>query len=195
MELTPLGIEGAWLAESQVWSDERGFFREWFKSEDIEKATGKSFGIEQANISVSSRGTLRGIHYSIAPRGQAKWVTCVAGSIKDVIVDIRPESKTFGKWVEVELKGDSGKAVFISEGLGHGFIALEDNTAVAYLVSKPFSHSHELEINPLDEEIGINWGMDINGLKISDKDKNAPTLAQRLTEGKLPELEAYVERI
>ena len=185
MEITPLGIEGAWLAESPVWSDERGFFREWFKSEEIERATGKSFGIEQANISVSSKGTLRGIHYSIAPRGQAKWITCVAGSIKDVIVDIRPDSKTFKKWVEVELSGNTGKAVLIREGLGHGFIALEDNTAVAYLVSTSFSPSHEFEINPLDEEIGINWGMDISGLKISDKDKNAPTLAQRLTEGKL----------
>ena len=195
MELTPLGIEGAWLAESPVWSDERGFFREWFKSEDIEKATGKSFGIEQANISVSSKGTLRGIHYSIAPRGQAKWVTCVTGSIKDVIVDIRPNSKTFKKWVEVELSSNSGKAVLISEGLGHGFIALEDNTAVAYLVSTPFSPSHEFEINPLDEEIGINWGMGLSELKISDKDKSAPTLAQRLAEGKLPELGAYVERI
>jgi dTDP-4-dehydrorhamnose 3,5-epimerase len=181
MELTPLGIEGAWLAESPVWSDERGFFREWFKSEDIEKATGKSFGIEQANISVSSKGTLRGIHYSIAPRGQAKWVTCVSGSIKDVIVDIRPDSKTFKKWVEVELTGNSGKAVLISEGLGHGFIALEDNTSVAYLVSTRFSPLHELEINPLDEEIGINWGMDSHELKISEKDLNAPTLGQRLT--------------
>jgi dTDP-4-dehydrorhamnose 3,5-epimerase len=186
MELTPLGIEGAWLAESPVWSDERGFFREWFKSEDIERATGKKFLIEQANISLSSKGTLRGIHYSIAPRGQAKWVTCVAGSIKDVIVDIRPESKTFGEWIEVVLSGSSGKAVFISEGLGHGFVALEDNTAVAYLVSTPFSPAHEFEVNPLDEKIGINWGIELSELKISDKDKNAPTLAERLTEGKLP---------
>ena len=188
MELTSLGIEGAWLAESPVWSDERGFFREWFKSEDIEKTTGRKFLIEQANISVSSKGTLRGIHYSIAPRGQAKWVTCVAGSIKDVTVDIRPKSKTFGKWVEVELTGNSGKAVLISEGLGHGFIALEDNTAVAYLVSTPFVPSLEFEINPLDEEIGIKWGMAKSELKISDKDKNAPTLAQRLTEGNLPRI-------
>ena len=186
MELTPLGIEGAWLAESPVWSDERGFFREWFKSEDIEKATGKSVGIEQANLSVSSKGTLRGIHYSIAPRGQAKWVTCVTGSIKDVIVDIRPDSKTFRKWIGVELTSNSGKAVFISEGLGHGFIALEDNTAVAYLVSTPFSPSHEFEINPLDEEIGINWGMEISELKITDKDKNAPTLTELVAEGQLP---------
>ena len=187
MELTPLGIEGLWLAESPVWSDDRGFFREWFKSEDIKKATGRDFRIEQANISLSSRGTLRGIHYSIAPRGQAKWITCVSGSIKDVIVDIRPDSKSFGQWIEVELSGSSGKAVFIGEGLGHGFVALEDNTAVAYLVSTPFSPTDEFEINPLDEKISINWGMDLNELKISDKDKSAPTLAERLAEGKLPQ--------
>lgn len=186
MKITPLGIEGVWVAESPIWSDARGFFREWFKVADIEEATGRSFGIEQANISHSSRGTLRGIHYSIAPRGQAKWITCVSGAIKDVIVDIRPESKTFGKWVDVELRGDSGNAIFISEGLGHAFIALEDNTAVAYLVSTPFSPGHELEINPLDEKIAINWGMQLSELKISDKDKEAPTLKERLTEGKLP---------
>jgi dTDP-4-dehydrorhamnose 3,5-epimerase len=186
MKLRPLEIEGAWEAESPIWSDDRGFFREWFKSEDIKNATGRDFEIEQANISLSSRGTLRGIHYSIAPRGQAKWVTCVSGSIKDVIVDIRPESPTFGKWVDVELRGDSGRAVLISEGLGHGFIALEDNTAVAYLVSTPFSPGHEFEINPLDQEIAINWGMQLSELKISDKDMNAPSLQERLSEGKLP---------
>jgi dTDP-4-dehydrorhamnose 3,5-epimerase len=186
MNLTSLEIEGAWLAESPVWNDERGFFREWFKSTDVKNATGRDFGIEQANISLSSKGTLRGIHYSIAPRGQAKWITCVSGLIKDVIVDIRPDSKSFGRWIEVELKGDSGKAVFISEGLGHGFVAQEDNTVVAYLTSTPFSPSHEFEINPLDEKIGINWGMDLNALRISTKDKSAPTLAERFSQGKLP---------
>ena len=186
MNLTSLGIDGAWLAESPVWSDDRGFFREWFKSEDVKDATGREFGIEQANISLSSAGTLRGIHYSIAPRGQAKWITCVSGSIQDVIVDIRPDSKTFGQWIDVELGGDSGKAVLVSAGLGHGFLALEDNTTVAYLVSTPFSPTDEFEINPLDEKIGINWGMGLSSLKISGKDKIAPTLAERLTEGKLP---------
>ena len=186
MKLTPLGIEGAWLAESPVWNDERGFFREWFKSESIERATGRNFEIEQANISLSSAGTLRGIHYSIAPRGQAKWITCVSGVIQDVIVDIRPDSKTFGKWVGVELNGNSGKAVFISEGLGHGFLALEDNTAVSYLVTTPFSPTDELEINPLDIEIAIDWRIDLSELEISEKDKNAPSLAERLSEGKLP---------
>ena len=186
MELTPLGIDGVWLAESPVWSDDRGFFREWFKSADVKIATGRDFGIEQANISLSSAGTLRGIHYSIAPRGQAKWITCVACSIRDVIFDIRPDSQTFGKWIEVILTGDSGQAVFISEGLGHGFVALEDNTAVAYLLSTPFSPTDEFEINPLDEEIGINWGRDFGTLKISEKDKKAPSLLEQLAEGKLP---------
>ena len=186
MELTPLGIEGAWLAESPVWKDDRGFFREWFKAEDVKSLTGRNFGIEQANISLSSKGTLRGIHYSIAPRGQAKLITCVSGSIQDVTVDIRPDSKTFGQWVDVELKSDSGKAVFISEGLGHGFLALEDNTAVAYLVSTPFSPTNEFEINPLDSAIAINWRFKMSKLNVSDKDKAAPTLAVRLAEGKLP---------
>ena len=101
-------------------------------------------------------------------------------------MDIRPDSKTFGQWIDVELKGNSGNAVFISEGLGHGFLALEDNTAVAYLVSTHFSPTDEFEINSLDEKIGIRWGMDLSELKISGKDKAAPTLAERLAEGKLP---------
>jgi dTDP-4-dehydrorhamnose 3,5-epimerase len=186
MKLTPLGIDGAWLAESPVWSDDRGFFWEWFKLNDVKEVTGCAFEIEQANISMSAKGTLRGIHYSTAPRGQAKWITCISGSIQDVIVDIRPESSTFGKWVDVELKDDSGRAVFISERLGHGFMAYKENTAVAYLVSTPFSPTDEFEINPLDEKIGIKWGMELDSLKISGKDKIAPTLAERLIEGKLP---------
>jgi dTDP-4-dehydrorhamnose 3,5-epimerase len=186
MELTPLGIEGAWLAESPVWSDERGFFREWFKSESIKQVVGREFKVEQANISSSIKGTVRGIHYSLAAKDQAKWVTCVSGLIKDVIVDIRPNSKTFGKWIEVELGGTSGNAVLIGEGLGHGFISLADVSTVAYLVSSPFSPTEEFEINPLDPSIGVNWGLHLSELKISDKDKNAPTLDERKKEGKLP---------
>jgi dTDP-4-dehydrorhamnose 3,5-epimerase len=189
MKLTPLGIDGAWLVESPVWIDDRGFFREWFKSEEVRTTTGRDFGVEQANISVSSKGTLRGIHYSIAPRGQAKWISCASGSIQDVIVDIRQDSITFGQWIDVELKGESGKAVFISEGLGHAFVALEDNTSVVYLVSTPFSPTDEFEINPLDEKIGINWLIDSNNLKISEKDKNAPSLFERKSRDQLPRME------
>jgi dTDP-4-dehydrorhamnose 3,5-epimerase len=186
MELTPLGIEGAWLAESPVWSDNRGFFREWFKREEIFLKTGVDFSAQQANISVSHKAVTRGIHYSLAPEGQAKWVTCISGLIKDVIVDIRPKSKTYGKWIEVELSGTSGNAVLIGKGLGHGFIALADTSAVAYILSSPFSPTEEFEINPLDPSISINWGLPNSKLIVSDKDKNAPGIKLRFEEGKLP---------
>jgi dTDP-4-dehydrorhamnose 3,5-epimerase len=186
MKLIPLGIEGAWLAESPVWSDERGFFREWFKAEKVKQEIGHSFNVEQANISSSVKGTLRGIHYSLAEKGQAKWITCVSGLIKDVIVDIRPNSKTFGKWIEIELSGTSGISVLIGDGLGHGFLTLAEASIVAYLVSSPYSPTEEYEINPLDSAIGIDWGLSIKELNISNKDKNAPTLEERRTEGKLP---------
>jgi dTDP-4-dehydrorhamnose 3,5-epimerase len=189
MELTPLGIEGVWLAESPVWKDDRGSFHEWFKAEAIRNVIGRDVGIEQANISVSSKGTLRGIHYSIAPRGQAKWITCVSGSLQDVIVDIRPSSKTFGEWVDVELRGNSGKALLISEGLGHGFLALEDKTAIAYLVSTPFSPTDEYEINPKDPALKIEWGrqsFDEAHFILSEKDAAAPTLKVRQINGELP---------
>jgi dTDP-4-dehydrorhamnose 3,5-epimerase len=86
----------------------------------------------------------------------------------------------------VNLTSDSGKAVLIGEGLGHGFAALEDNTAVTYLLSTPFSQVYELGINPLDKEIGINWGVDLENLNISKKDLDAPTLFELRVAGKLP---------
>jgi len=146
----------------------------------------KSFKVEQANLSSSFKGTTRGIHYSLAAKGQAKWVTCVSGLIKDVVVDIRPDSKTYGEWIAIELGGSLGKAVLIGEGLGHGFISLAEVSTVAYLVSSPFSPTEEFEINPLDPALGIDWGMPLSELKISDKDRNAPTLEERKKEGKLP---------
>jgi dTDP-4-dehydrorhamnose 3,5-epimerase len=186
MNLKPLGIEGAWLAKSPVWADERGSFREWFKSEDIMAATGIDFSIAQANLSESKRGVARGIHYSLAPMGQAKWVTCVTGAIKDAIVDIRTSSPTFGKYVTVDLVGGDGQAVLIGIGLGHGFVSLVDRTTVAYLVTSPFSPNEEFEINPLDSAIGIDWGLPAAELLLSSKDANAPGLIARRTEGKLP---------
>ena len=186
MELTPLGIDGAWVAESPVWSDERGFFREWFKSADVLAATGINFSIQQANISQSQRSVIRGIHYSLAPEGQAKWVTCVNGGIRDVIVDIRPSSPTFQKSVFVDLNGLDGRAVLIGPGLGHGFASLADSSTIAYLLSSPYSPSEEFEINPMDPDLGIDWGVDLSEVSLSEKDKLAASLAQRQVEGKLP---------
>jgi dTDP-4-dehydrorhamnose 3,5-epimerase len=187
MKLTPLGIDGAWVAESPVWSDDRGFFREWFKSEEVLAATGINFSIQQANVSQSQRGVIRGIHYSLAAQGQAKWVTCVNGSIRDVIVDIRPSSPTFGKSVFVDLNGLDGRAVLIGAGLGHGFASLADSSTIAYLLSSPYSPTEEFEINPMDPELGIDWGVDLEEVSLSEKDKVAPSLVERHKDGKLPD--------
>ena len=186
MELKPLGIEGAWLATSPVWADERGSFREWFKSEEVLAATGLDFSVAQANLSESKCGVTRGIHYSLAPMGQAKCITCVTGAIKDVIVDIRPSSPTYGKYVAVDLVGGDDQIVLIDVGLGHGFVSMIDGSTVAYLVTSPFSPTDEFEINPLDPALGIDWGMPVDQLLLSPKDAFAPTLRERAVERKLP---------
>jgi dTDP-4-dehydrorhamnose 3,5-epimerase len=186
MEFEPLGIEGAWRAVSPVWSDERGFFREWFKSEDMIARTGIDFSIQQANFSQSHMGVIRGIHYSLSPQGQAKWVTCVSGSIRDVIVDIRPDSPTFGKSVHIDITAHDGTAILIGPGLGHGFASLRDSSKFVYLLSTPYSPKVEFDINPFDPALSIDWGLDLTKVYLSEKDKNAPTLAQRLFDGNLP---------
>jgi dTDP-4-dehydrorhamnose 3,5-epimerase len=186
-----LDIQGAWIAESSVWQDERGYFREWFKKEEIQNATGINFSVQQANFSLSNKGVIRGIHYSLAPSGQAKWITCVRGSVVDVIVDLRINSPTFKLVQYIELKQGDGKAVLVDSGLGHGFFSKEDNSGVAYLLNSPYAPDHEYDISPTDPELDIRWGSGIvNGFKhiISTKDSLAPTLKIRLDQGKLPEL-------
>ena len=183
MEIKELSIKGAWLARSPLHCDDRGYFREWFKEEAIENAMGRGFKVQQANISSSNKGVIRGIHYSLAKEGQGKWVTCISGSIWDVVVDIRPSSPTFKKWLGIELRANSGDSVFISEGLGHGFMSLEDDTAVAYLLTTKYSPSDEFEIHPLDPELEIVWPYESPHL--SPKDKAAPTLYEQLSSGKL----------
>jgi dTDP-4-dehydrorhamnose 3,5-epimerase len=190
MEITPLGIEGAWLAESPVWKDDRGFFREWFKREQILSKTGIDFFAQQANISVSNKGVIRGIHYSMAPEGQAKWVTCVTGAVIDVIVDIRPNSPTYKKIEYVDLKGRENRSVLIGEGLGHGFISLEDGSSLSYLLSSPYLPESEFEILPTDETLKVNWHLELVGefgIVLSPKDAQAPRLEDRRVQGKLPQ--------
>jgi dTDP-4-dehydrorhamnose 3,5-epimerase len=185
MKFQPLGIQGAWLVESEVFEDDRGSFREWFKSEEIKNATGIDFSATQANVSSSKKGVIRGIHFSVAPGGQAKWVTCTFGRILDVIVDIRPNSSTYKKVEYVDLNGATAQATLIEEGLGHGFISLVENSVVSYLLSSPYAPNFELEINPFDKDLSIAWPI-IDG-EISDKDKSAKTLDQLQSLGLLPQ--------
>lgn len=177
MEFVELEITGAWIAHSSAYDDDRGFFREWFKAGEAREKLGLNFEVEQANISTSRKGVVRGIHYSLVSKGQGKWVTCVAGSIWDVVVDIRPSSPTFKKWIGLQLDGSSGDSLIISEGLGHGFVALQDNSSVAYLLTSPYSPENEFAIQPLDSELAINWP--IGDLQLSKKDSVAPSFSDR----------------
>ena len=178
-KLTPLSIEGAWLFESPSHGDDRGFFREWFKGSVISENLGREFNVSQSNLSRSKKGVVRGIHFSLAPMGQAKWVTCANGAIWDVVVDIRPESPTFKRWEAIELRAEEGKALFISEGLGHAFLSLEDDTVISYLLTTAYSPKNEFAINPQDPDIGINWPK--IPLQFSEKDQVAPSIRDFFT--------------
>jgi dTDP-4-dehydrorhamnose 3,5-epimerase len=184
MKAKNLGIEGLWLLTFPIHTDNRGFFREWFKASEIERELGRKFETMQANISSSDKGVLRGIHFSLGLEGQGKLVTCVSGAIWDVVVDLRKDSPTFRHWVGTSLDSKKGEVLFISEGLGHGFQSLEDNSAVTYLLTSPYSPGVEHELNPFDPELGISWPIEKSIL--SEKDKLASSLQSLNDAGLLP---------
>jgi dTDP-4-dehydrorhamnose 3,5-epimerase len=153
--------------------------------------------LKQMNLSVSHRGTIRGIHFADVPPGQAKYVQCFAGSILDVVVDIRVGSATFGEWAAVELDSTTRKGLYVAEGLGHAFCALTDSVTVGYLCSEPYAPNREHGINPLDSDIGISWP-NLSDLVLSDKDAAAPSLADAMSAGLLPhygECEAWIAKL
>jgi dTDP-4-dehydrorhamnose 3,5-epimerase len=167
-----------------VWGDDRGFFREWFKSGDISEK-GLSFVARQSNLSMSKRNVVRGLHYSLADEGQAKVVTCAYGELDDVIVDIRVGSPTFGEVEIVHLSGDGDRSVFLPVGVAHGFCVTSDVAALTYLLSSPFNAVAELEINPFDEDLHVAWTITGDPI-VSDKDRAAPSLNERRLANELP---------
>jgi dTDP-4-dehydrorhamnose 3,5-epimerase len=186
MQVEPMSIEGAWLFSPTIHGDQRGAFLEWFTDRSFSEATGHPLGLIQANASVSARGVLRGIHFADVPPGQAKYVTCVNGSVLDVVVDVRVGSPTFGRWESVLLDDRSRRAVYLSEGLGHAFCSLEDGATVVYLCSAAFNPTAEHEVHPLDPAIGIEWPLEGFEPELSAKDAAAPTLAEAAAMGLLP---------
>ena len=190
MQVEPLTIEGAWMFTPRVHGDERGAFLEWFKDPVFTAAVGHRLDLVQANASVSAKGVLRGIHFADVPPGQAKYVTCLKGSVLDVIVDVRVGSPTFGQWTSVRLDDRDRRAVYLSEGLGHGFCALEDGSTVAYLCNAGYNPGAEREVHPLDPAIGIEWPLAGTQPELSAKDAAAPTLAEAAAAGLLPTYEA-----
>ncbi|MDE3064762.1 MAG: dTDP-4-dehydrorhamnose 3,5-epimerase family protein [Acidobacteriota bacterium] len=188
MTLSNRAVSGLAVIDSPVWADDRGFFREWLRVAELE-AAGVDFTARQANLSHSVRGVVRGLHYSLAPEGQAKVVTCVAGTLEDVIVDVRVGSPTYGAVEVVTLAGDLGRSVYLPEGVAHGFCVTSDTATLAYLLSSPYNADFELEIDPFDAALGITWALSGPPI-VSAKDAAAPSLAQRRAAGELPRFRA-----
>jgi dTDP-4-dehydrorhamnose 3,5-epimerase len=185
MDITALSIEGAYLVTPRQFRDERGVFLESFRGDRLAGYLGHRPDIVQSNVSLSSRGTLRGIHFADVPPGQGKYVTALTGSLLDVVVDIRVGSPTYGHWEGVVLDPVDRRAVYLSEGLGHAFCALQDDTTVLYLCTATYNPSGEHGIHPLDPTLAIAWPEGVSPL-LSPKDAAAPMLAEAEADGLLP---------
>ncbi|HET9658549.1 MAG TPA: dTDP-4-dehydrorhamnose 3,5-epimerase [Kineosporiaceae bacterium] len=197
MEIRELAVPGAWSVHPRQFPDDRGVFLEWYRRERLAEAVGHPLRLAQANCSVSRRGTVRGIHFADVPPSQAKYVTCVNGAVLDIAVDIRVGSPTFGTWDTVLLDTQDRAGIYVSEGLGHAFVALTDDATVVYLCSEGYNPTGEHGITPLDPQLAIAWPQDVQ-LLLSPKDTAAPTLEQAMAEGLLPDYEdclAYYRKL
>ena len=186
MQIRPLDIAGAYELTPRQFADERGTFLEWYRGDLLEQQFGVSIDLRQANTSISRRGVLRGVHFADVPPGQAKHVTVTRGAALDIIVDIRVGSPTFGQWDTVLLDTVDRRSVYIAEGLGHAFLALEDDTTVSYLVSSTYDPDYEHGITPLDPALALDLPIPASELIVSSKDTDAPTLAEAQALGTLP---------
>jgi len=186
VEITPLSIAGAFAITNTVHGDERGEFVEWFRADHLKNATGVDFSTIQANLSVSQKGTLRGIHFADVPPGQAKYVMCPTGAIQDYVVDIRVGSPTFGTWEAVTITAQDRNAILLDVGLGHAFVALEEGTTVTYLVTDHYKPEAEHAISPQDPDLGLEFPFSGQELLVSAKDREALSLQDALSSGMLP---------
>jgi dTDP-4-dehydrorhamnose 3,5-epimerase len=196
VKLRQLSIAGAYEITPVLHGDPRGLFTEWYRFDQLAAEVGHPLRLAQANLSVSARGVVRGIHYADVPPGQAKYVTCVRGAVLDVVVDIRVGSPTYGRWEGVTLDDVDRRAVYLGEGLGHGFCALTDDATLAYLCSETYNPQKERAIHPLDADLAIDWPVDEP--QLSARDAAAPSFAAAAAARLLPDVvtcERYVESL
>jgi dTDP-4-dehydrorhamnose 3,5-epimerase len=186
VEIRELKIAGAFEVTPKQFADDRGIFLETYRFDALAEAVGHAIDVRQANTSVSRKGVVRGIHFADVPRGQAKYVTATRGAVVDYCIDIRVGSPTFGQWDVVHLDDVNRRSVYLPEGLGHAFVSLSDDATVTYLVSDVFQPTREHGISPLDPEIGLVFDLPQAELIFSDKDAQAPTLAEAQALGILP---------
>lgn len=187
MKVRELKIPGAWEITPTLHGDSRGLLFEWFTDRGFTEFAGHRLDIRQANCSVSSAGVLRGVHYAEVPPGQAKYVTCLSGAIFDVAVDIRVGSPTFGQWDSVLLDDKDRRTIYMSEGIGHAFLALQDNSTIMYLCSTGYNPQREHTICATDPALAIDWPL-VDGVvpSLSDRDAAAPSLDEVRAAGLLP---------
>lgn len=189
MEIRELSVPDSYEITPKLIGDSRGMFLEWYRFDELAKAAGHPIDLKQANMSVSQRGVVRGIHFADIPPSQAKYVTCPKGAVIDFVIDIRVGSPTFGQWDSVRLDDVDRKAIYIAEGLGHAFVALEDDSVVSYLVTDTYAPTREHGVNPLDETVALDFGLPADELILSPKDTDAPSLVEAERSGLLPTYE------
>lgn len=174
MKVTKTLLPDVVVVKPMVFEDHRGFFTESFNAAKFE-GLGLPTLFVQDNHSLSrAKGTLRGLHYQIAPKAQGKLVRCVQGAILDVVVDIRRNSPTFKKWISEELSASNKNQLWIPPGFAHGFLTLEPDTEVVYKVTELYSPTHDRSIIWNDPDLGIQW--QVTEPVLSDKDRQAPLL-------------------
>jgi NDP-hexose 5-epimerase len=184
VEIAEMMIPDAFRVVPERVSDRRGCVYEFCRQETLNAVVGRPFVVRQVNYSVSCRDTVRGIHATVTPPGEAKLVTCVRGAILDAVVDLRVGSPTFGKFELTHIDSMSGIGIYLAEGLGHGFLALTDNTCVSYLCSAEYVPGRMIDVQAFDPEIAIPWGLSRPPI-MSDKDAAAPTLREVTEAGQL----------
>jgi dTDP-4-dehydrorhamnose 3,5-epimerase len=173
VKLTPTPLAGAFVIDLETRHDERGFFARAFSASEFEQH-GLNPRVVNTNISVSSRaGTMRGMHYQAEPHAEAKLVRCTRGAIHDVIIDLRPDSATYGRWVGVDLAASSYRMLYVPEGFAHGFVTLTDDVEVTYQVSEYYAPAAERGIRYDDPAFGIDWPVEVR--MISEKDRAWPS--------------------
>ncbi len=192
MEIFPLEVADAWVVRPPVHADARGRLHEWLRQDALQAATGRRIAVEQANCSVSARGVVRGVHFTDVPPGQAKYVSCLAGTVLDVVVDLRVGSPTYGRHAAVQLDAERPTSLLISEGIGHAFCALSEVAVVSYLCSTAYDPTRDRAIDPLDPVLGLPWPDGLQPM-LSPKDAAAPTLLEAADLGILPSYAACRE--
>lgn len=177
LEVRPLGLGGVVEIVPSKFRDDRGFFSETYNAQAFSEH-GIDLAFVQDNHSYSAAaGVLRGLHYQLSPRAQAKLVRVVRGRIFDVAVDIRRGSPSFGQWVGLEISAEKWNQILVPGGFAHGFVTLEPATQVVYKVTDYYSREHDRSIRFDDPHIGIQWPVASEVVQLSEKDRDAPLLA------------------